>query len=332
MLEKFSDFRVIYFDEDHIITHEGLWLTVRERSSKTLLEKFRVSRYRDFWKYFELAQRILRTGFSSYHQDEDSFGCIFDKKIMLEQRDFLVGGVRVPGSRPLVTSYRNGSLLFGEYSSNKARHSMSVYSASREKVLTKLLELKHIRHIHSITHLSHSEFLVATGDLDRECSMLKLDIMTGKFETLGSGDQTWRLVQPVVTNNEVWYCTDSPDSQNFLYKLDLDSGRREKMLELDGPVFYMRQVSNFLIFSTVAEPSKTQKNYCSLNVYQRDNHSLGNLRFCEDLLSPRFFQYSQLLFPEIGCEYSGDEMYFYPRGVVGKRGTFRFSLAQFVER
>jgi hypothetical protein len=162
--------------------------------------------------------------------------------------------------------------------------------------------------------------------------LLKLDILTGNVETLGFGDQTWRLVQPVVTNDDIWYCTDSPDSQNFLYKLDLNSGCREKMLEVDGPVFYMRQVSNFLIFATVAEPSKTQKNYCSLYVYQRDKHKLRSLRFSEDLLSPRLFQYSQILFPEIGCTYSGDEMYFYPRGLAGKRGTFQLSLAEFVER
>ena len=331
MLKKFSNYRVIYFDEENVIIHEGLWLALRERSSHTLIDRVRIGRYRDFWKYFELTQRVLRSGFSSYHRDESSFSCVFDKKIIFELSEFLTGGTRVPGSRPLVTSYRDGSMLFGEYSSNKARHSMSVYSISRGQALSKLLELKNIRHIHSVTHLTNSECLVATGDLDAECSLLKLNIFNGSYELLGYGDQTWRLVQPAIKDKVLWYCSDSPDSQNFLYKLELNSGHRQQIMEIDGPVFYMRQVSDFLIFATVAEPSKTQRNNCSLYVYHQKIGSFKKLEFRDDTFSPRIFQYSQILFPEVGDKYCGDEMYFYPRGLAGRHGTFELSLSEFFE-
>ena len=123
--------------------------------------------------------------------------------------------------------------------------------------------------------------MVTTGDEDNESKLLMISPKNGLIQELAGGDQTWRMVEPVILDEHIYYASDSPDTKNYLYKFSVKEGTRETLAEIAGPVFYLRKVSRSLIFSSVAEPSRSTKvkNKAVIYKYNIDTGDLNGIQY-----------------------------------------------------
>lgn len=321
--------RVVFMDAKNIAVHRGNCIYILDAANHSQLDSFEISPRMNSWRYSEFWQRLLRYGVSSYHLIDGMGFLVSDKTIMFRELGESAKIIApVVGSRPLVTCTDGESLIYGEYGANFAREPMSIRSISRDGYVSVLQTFQGIRHIHAVKFLSKGRLLVTTGDSDSESKLLELSTITGSVVTIGGGDQTWRIVEPVVVNDDLYYATDIPDKTNFLMKLSLVSGAREKLLRLDGPVFYLKHCLGRLIFGTVSEPSKSATNQAALYQFSISTGLHSKINFIKDKMPSKQFQYGQVLLPDFGADFSGVGFWYYPRAVFGGGKSY---YSQFIE-
>ena len=151
----------------------------------------------------------------------------------------------------------NGSVIFGEYHTNKFRNKMNIY---RFDIKTKKLSIIYtfkensIRHIHGIYYDKYSGRLwCVTGDENHECKILSSSDYFKTVDVFGEGDESWRCVSLIFTKKYIYYGTDSEFQQNFIYKIDRKSLNREVLSKVNGPVYYSKNKTGKIAFATTAE-------------------------------------------------------------------------------
>jgi len=205
------------------------------------------------------------------------------------------------GSRPLAVCVTpEGRVYYGEYSGSRQRAPRRVLvSGNAGRAWDVARTLDGIRHIHGVFHDPWTDVLwVTTGDDDHEAGLW---CTTDRFATLDQvvgGSQRVRVVQPLFTAEAVYFGSDAPAERNYLQRLDRRSGRVEPVHPVDGPVFYGCQVGGWLFFATVCEPSRVNTGRDVVLWGSPDGECwLRVASFAKDWLSPRLFQYGQVLFP-----------------------------------
>ncbi len=136
----------------------------------------------------------------------------------------------------------DGVLYYGEYHQNINSEPVSVYrSLDDGKTWEVSYQFKagEVRHIHSVSVDSFTDTVwVTTGDRDREC-VIAYSVDKGRsFHTVGTGSQQWRAVDLIFTKDSVYWGTDSPESQNWIYRMDRATQAVEKVCKVDGPIYY----------------------------------------------------------------------------------------------
>ena len=310
--------QVVHVDNSSITIHEYGKVTKYNHSLSNILDEFYlVDNFKRYFKYHEYTQRLMRYGISSYHIKKGEGFLIADKKVMYREKEKSPKVLTfVKGSRPLVTCVKDDVLFYGEYISNPNRRSISIFSVDKQGNTNTVCIIEGIRHIHAIIPYSN-HFLVTTGDMDNECKLIMVNSNTGLTKELVGGNQTWRMVEPIIIDDSLFYASDSPDTKNYLYKYSIQDGVRKTLVEIAGPVFYMRRINRTLIFSSVAEPSKLSKvkNRAVLYKYDIDSSKLESFNFKKDILPSYLFQYGQILFPTIDENFTSKEIWYYPRGL-----------------
>ena len=147
-----------------------------------------------------------------------------------------------------MTEDDHGAFYYGEYFRNDERGPVFVYRSlddGRSWEAIYRFTSGEIRHIHSLQFDPFSKSLwITTGDKDQEC-MIGYFLKKGSGVTLykvGSGSQKWRTVSLLFTKDEVLWGTDSPENQNYIYRLrkkaiNTKEGCRQ-VCEVDGPIYY----------------------------------------------------------------------------------------------
>jgi len=151
----------------------------------------------------------------------------------------------------------NGAIWFGEYWANPARAPARVWRSSdngRSWHIAHVFGAGTVRHIHAVQYDPISKNIwLCTGDCDHECSIGYLQPNSGDFTPVGGGSQEWRAVSLVFTDAHVYWGTDSPHGHNSIYRLNRQTGRREKVASTIGPVYYSSVVDDHLLFATSVE-------------------------------------------------------------------------------
>jgi hypothetical protein len=207
------------------------------------------------------------------------------------------------GTRPLhITATPHGQLFWGEYFDNPHRDEVHIYSSEDQSSTWQIaytFPKGAIRHVHNIVYDQWENCLwILTGDNGSECRILKANFDFTRVETVLSGNQQARAVACIPTKDGLYFSSDTPLEQNFIYFLD----RHGHLTKLDGlPSSSIQgcRVDNSLFFSTMVEPSDVNRTQES-HIYGSPNgsHFQSLLHWKKDSWPMRFFQYGNIFLPD----------------------------------
>ena len=292
-----------------------------------------------FWKQTasisRLAQRLLRFQVTNVIPLENGeIFVTFDKSVGVvrngEYRELegLARPCRV--LRSACARDAEGNIYFGEYLANDERGEMRIYryatgSDSLETAFT--FPEKSIKHIHGIYFDKFTKSLFClTGDDEKECQILRTSDGFQTVETVGRGDETWRAVSILFDKDAFFYGMDAEFRANHIYKVNRQSLERKSLGEVNGTVFYSKQLDGSLFFTTTAEnaPSQTE-NVAALWQVNENENCRKLISFEKDSWHPTLFQFGTIHFPYHNA--LENELYFHLVGVREDNQTFRIRAA-----
>lgn len=269
---------------------------------------------------FDLISRLLRL--HVHHMLEDGFGGFYllyhNKILRVDKNGNIVGAVcELVGKRPLCVLVHNGDLLYGEYTSNSSRNDVSIFSFNGTDFHS-LFKVPNIRHIHGIFYDNYDDkFLITTGDFDSESGIWHVDFENDSLIPILNGSQQERAVQLLFTDNFIYYATDTPSEQNYIYRYNKRHKFRERLSKISSSVFFGVSLNNRFYFSTVAEPSLCN-NHRQIFLLEVDNKSVKVVKsFKKDFFSMKYFQYGQLIFPNFSTDDSHASLWVYKHALIG---------------
>ncbi|MHA1705032.1 MAG: WD40/YVTN/BNR-like repeat-containing protein [Promethearchaeota archaeon] len=114
---------------------------------------------------------------------------------------------------------------------------------------------KGIRHIHCVQYDPYEKLLwLGTGDRDEESKIMFSEDEGESWISIGSGSQMFRTISLLFTENYVYWGTDTPARQSYIYRYRRKDGKIEQLAPVSGPVYYSTLLSNgIMFFSTGAE-------------------------------------------------------------------------------
>ncbi|MCY7347868.1 MAG: hypothetical protein LH614_16850 [Pyrinomonadaceae bacterium] len=280
---------------------------------------------------FRLAQRVLRFMVTNVVPlaNGDLF-VTFDKSvgILRDGKYQTLEGLERPCRvlRAACAIDDHGDIYFGEYLPNTERGAMRIY---RYKPGANAVEVAHtfpphtIRHIHGLyfDKFSDSVFCL-TGDDDKECCFWRSSDGFQTTEIVGEGDETWRAVSVLFSENAFYYGMDAEYRTNHIYKVERATMNRKSLGEVSGTVFYSKRLGKDLFFATTAENAPSQIENVAALWHVDENDQLENLiQFPKDRWHPTLFMFGTIHFPyHNNLE---NELYFQLVGVKGDNQTFR---------
>lgn len=221
-----------------------------------------------------------------------------------------------------------GEIYFGEYLANDERGEMMVYryspgGGSIETAYT--FPAGHIKHIHGIYFDKVTDSLLClTGDDESECRMIRTFDGFRTAEIVGEGDETWRAVSILFDENAMYYGMDAEFRSNHIYRLDRDTLERTSLAEVNGTVFYSKQLGPELFFATTAEnaPSQTENVAAIWNV-SPEGTCREIAKFHKDRWHGTLFMFGTIHFPY--ANNLANDLYFSLVGVREDNRTFKIT-------
>ncbi|MEL7834105.1 hypothetical protein [Fodinibius sp. Rm-B-1B1-1] len=243
------------------------------------------------------------------------FACFAFGKIYLVEENIgqveVIGNIK--GSRPLKICSDGSCIYYGVYTGNTERKPIKLFSYLLEESKWSVYHIfNNIRHIHGVFWDQYeSNLWVTTGDLDHESIIWRFNDK-GEPEKIATGSQQTRAVDLLFTKDAIFYTTDAPNEQNYIYCLDRKSGQVEQLQEIGGPVFYGKALENGLFFSTVVEPSEVNRMDAVELWYSNDEGKNWKKikEFKKDFGHMKLFQYGQIKFPNGSGD--GNNLWFTP--------------------
>ncbi|MCC8252545.1 NHL repeat-containing protein [Vibrio campbellii] len=290
--------KVIYTDGSVRLISRGLDVYSQRNNNKK--EKLVVSlpstKIDRLFSKSRLLSRLLRLGVHHYLKTRDDEIFFFNKSIYSLKHNKVL---QVFGSRPLcVCSDKSGNIYYGRYHSNVNRGITSeVFRIDANDLSVSVFcEFDDVRHIHGVFFDEFTNRIwVTTGDVGSECGIWVLDNQGNKAKFIGGGQQE-RAVALLFSESSIYYGTDSPLEQNYIYKIDRTTRERQELTPVSGSVFYAIKAQGCYYFSTVVEPSDVNKSkYVELWKYSERASKIFETK--KDIYPLKLFQYGQLTFP-----------------------------------
>ena len=135
----------------------------------------------------------------------------------------------------------DGNVYYGEYGAarNGDTHLMKSTDDARTWRPVCTFPEKVIRHIHAVQYDEYGKLLwVATGDRHPECQIAYSSDGGKSFTTIGQGDQVWRAVSLLFTEDYVYWGVDAPEQPGRIVRWNRTTREVEKVADIVGPVFY----------------------------------------------------------------------------------------------
>lgn len=319
-------------------------IKVKERNSNTVIFKKRIH---SIPKSIPIIERLMRMKpRAALFLDNNSFifsdhgyiyRCFVSDKQLITEHKFLKG---MNNPLSFCTRYdENGKLLdvmYGEYISNDNRGPVSIYRRVSDGRWNKIYEFPShtIQHIHNIVFDKfRNRYLIMTGDLDAESGIWEADIDFKAVKPLVRGSQKYRACVLMPTKNYLYYVTDTPLEQNYVYRMYND-GKTERVSEIPGPCIFGVEKNNYLYFSTSVEGDPTLgrwkykfSNKLGMGVKDRYSHLFrlskeGEIeeiaKFKKDCLPMWLFEFGNIKFPIS----DDNKVYVCPQSLKVKYGTY----------
>ena len=205
----------------------------------------------------------------------------------------------ISGSRPLRMAYDGNYLYYGEYHRNADRLPIRIFRSGDEGRSWQVCHTFHgIRHVHGIYFDQYSQHLwITTGDIGNEAAIWKADVAFSSILPVLIGSQQTRAIDLLFTEQKVYFGTDAPEEQNYLYSMDRDGTALTALGAAPGPVFHALNTGEQQYFSTACEPSENLQ-LTQATLLSVANGSIKQIyQLKKDRYSMKYFQYGQLLFP-----------------------------------
>jgi hypothetical protein len=164
------------------------------------------------------------------------------------------------GTRPLhVTGTPDGQVFWGEYFDNPRRDEVYIY-ASADQGMTWQIAYTFgrgaIRHVHNVLYDRWENCLwILTGDYGAECRILRASLDFSTLDEVVAGSQQTRAVAAVVNEDGLYFASDTPLEQNFIYHLSR-RGRLERLMALPSSSIYACRNRSGMFVSTMVEPTE----------------------------------------------------------------------------
>ena len=193
----------------------------------------------------------------------------------MENYGFGDQGVRNVG----IISIGDSTVYIGEYFQNPDKKEVKIFRSTnqlRSWEVAHLYQPDQIRHVHAILNDPYSDRLwVCTGDLNRESMVAWTDNDFESINPIGSGSQVWRVCQLVFTENSIYWGTDTgSDEVAGIYRWDKNTGENQRLIEVDGAVFYgTRLAKGTIVMSSDREGMENEKDdRTRLYIFKDDDH------------------------------------------------------------
>lgn len=156
------------------------------------------------------------------------------------------------------------SIAFGEYSSNKNKDIVNIYSFNNEshefEVAYKFPQ-KTIKHIHSlIVSKERNSVFILTGDSDEESGIYEAKNNFKSVKPVLVGTQDYRSVIAFAGNDCLVYATDTPAKQNFVCLYNFKDKTVKKLHEISGSCTTGCKTNSGFIFCSTVETKEPRNN------------------------------------------------------------------------
>lgn len=152
-------------------------------------------------------------------------------------------------------------VFFGDYGGNNEREAVNIYVREYDKWrIAYTFPAGTIRHIHNIIVSQDKKSLyILTGDENNESGIWKSDLSFNSVEPLFIGNQQYRCCQLLSEENEyLYYITDAPSEQNYVYKVVGE--KVQEICTIPGTGIYGTTMKKGMLFSTTVEPEAHGRN------------------------------------------------------------------------
>ncbi len=275
----------VFRDNVPIIKHSGLLLNLNK---STLLE------------------RLIRQKIHNLIIGDDNIITITKGLISVfsSTGDFLSRFIIDRGSRPLRQGVVliDSLLVYGDYWSNPERVPVNLYCIDI-KTMTKrvLATFNHIRHIHCV-HIDKRDsgyVFVGTGDKNSESGIYRISLSTGERQTVAEGAQKFRAVSLLQQENTLIWGSDSPTTQNAIYRFDLSKKNGvERVDSIDGPAYYSTRNADGILF--IATTIENRIHHKAIIYRSADSGGSWSIykSFVKDIWNTKYFGYGVIEFVE----------------------------------
>ena len=322
--------RVLEVRVNHLLLARGAYLlkVVQEGTRCELWHKLPVSWWVGLAMRIPMVARAFRLGVHHVARTRDKIIIVANRASYLIEEGGVTFLGRLHGSRPMALCAAEGKSFYGEYRSNPERSAVHVFELDFEnKVWVPAWRFQGVRHVHGVFYDPYMKaFWVTTGDSDDESAIWRTDDQFSSLTKVAGGSQQFRAVQLLFTEGHIYFGSDAPEESNHIYRMDRDGSKLERLCSVGGSVFYGYKIGSHLFFSTAVEPS-------GVNIGREAEvwHSVDGanwkrlLSFSKDRLSMKYFQYGQVLFPQVS-ECDGNNLYCTPFAVKGHGTTIKIDL------
>ncbi len=279
-----------------------------------------------------LSRRLFRMMVNHLHWVENrylvvmGFGRIFTYDF--HQGRTLIANNLLQGKRPLVfCKTSNGRLLYGEYRGNPERSAVSVWgSADAGRTWAAQCTLEGVRHIHGVFEDPfEKDIWITTGDTDDESAIWKCQSDFSGLHKVIEGGQQARAITLQFTQEKVFYGSDTPLEENFLYSFDRKQLEPHQLAAVDGSVFHSCRIGDHMFFSTACEPSKVNRSgRASIYRVNADGQCDLLVSYAKDIWPMKLFQYGQI-FLATGQEHTA-ELWLTPFATRNDQKSFSWDL------
>lgn len=149
-------------------------------------------------------------------------------------------------------------IIYGEYIWNQNMDAVSIYKYDlRTWKEVYSFPANSIKHIHNVFYDCFENcYIIVTGDDDHESAIWKADVEFKNVEKIVGDSQKYRACVVYPTEKGLFYATDTPLEQNWLYFLDKNNNLHE-VHKMPGPCIYGRVFRDALYLATSVEGDPT---------------------------------------------------------------------------
>jgi hypothetical protein len=206
------------------------------------------------------------------------------------------------GSRPMNICVDGHRVIFGEYGDCFKNLEAYIYvSEDRGRTFDVAYTFPrgNIRHVHNVIADPYKDhYWILVGDYDTQPGIGVLSKDLKSIDWLLRGVPESRVVGAIIKPDSLLFGTDSDNGPNFIIRMDRQTGKLSKLLEVEGSSLYAASFGPVMAISTCVEPNPTcPSNECSL-YFSRDGDAWKRVMpHQKDRHHPFFFQYGTLVLP-----------------------------------